>query len=105
MEKDIYKFKFEFEDTGFCRAIYSYTTKSGNKRLYCVQEEYRGFCMIYSCTEDEEPISEISFKEGVIVKFEPSGNSVYDNFLSSLDLLDTPNVCNFGSKHDNYYHK
>ena len=79
--------KLEHQDIGYCRVIYSYTAKSGRKSLYCVQEEFKDAYMIYSCSHDEEPIAEVNFKEGVIVKFQPSGDKGTDKFLKERDLL------------------
>ena len=75
-----YILKFQHEDTGFCRVVYKYKTS-----LYCVQEERKGLFVIYTCTQDEEPMSEMKPKEGV--RFEPSGNPEYDAFLKEKGLL------------------
>ena len=59
--------KFEHEDHGFCRVMFSRRFED-HKFLYCWQEESRGFYKFYRCSSDGEPSHEVTGFAGVLAK-------------------------------------
>ena len=73
------KFKFAYEDTGYCRVYYHYVNKKGQKLLYCFQDEGKNYggVKFYRCSGDdwEEPEYEVK-----------TDNCIFDPPIQSFNL-------------------